>query len=240
MAIQVNIFLLCYNEQLLLPYTIKYYKTKFSNCIITIFDNYSTDRSCEIAEQYGCRIKKFNTDDQQDELTLMNVRSHLWKEFVTEGWVIMCDMDEWLDITEEELILEDQKGTTIITTQGFEMVGESKKEDLSDIDLFAIKRGFYSDNMSKRICFKYPDIAIEFWWGAHTCFPYGNSVYSEKVYLMKHYNYLGEEYLIQKYMNRYSRNNLSRQHGINGHYINDVDKIRQHYKDLFIQSIELS
>ena len=239
MAIQVNIFLLCYNEELLLPYTITYYKTKFPNCIITIFDNYSTDKSCEIARQKGCKIKQFDTGDLQDEWIFMQIRSNLWKEFVKEGWVIMCDMDEWLDITEEELIKEDQKGTTIITTQGFEMLGESKKEDLSDINLFAIKKGFYDDNMSKRICFKYPNVAIEFSWGAHMCTSYGNSVYSEKTYLLKHHNYLGEEYLIQKYLNRYIRNSFCRQYGINGHYINDVDKIRQRHKDYLASSVEL-
>lgn len=239
MSLQVNIFLLCYNEELLLPHAITYYKTKFPNCIITIFDNHSTDKSCEIAEQQGCRIKKFESGEQQNELTLMNVRSNLWKEFVTESWVIMCDMDEWLDITEEELLTEDQKGTTIITTQGFDMVGESHKEDLSDIDVFAIKRGFYSNHMSKRICFKYPNVAIEFWWGAHTCFPHGNPVYSEKTYLLKHHNWLGEEYLIRKHMNRYARNNLSRQQGMNEHYYNDNDKIRQSHKDYLATSVEL-
>ena len=118
-----------------------------------------------------------------------------------KGWVIMCDMDEWLDMTEEQLEEEDRKGTTIITTKGFNMVGESKKFDCSDIDLFEIKKGFYDENMSKRICFKYPEVSsIEFWYGAHLCFPQGHIVYSSESFLLKHYDILGEEYIIDKFL----------------------------------------
>ena len=54
----MNIFLLCYNEELMLPHTLKHYKTRFPNATITIFDNYSTDRSKQIAEEAGCLIQK--------------------------------------------------------------------------------------------------------------------------------------------------------------------------------------
>jgi hypothetical protein len=110
------------------------------------------------------------------------------------------------------------------------MIGEAKKEDLSDLDFFAIQKGFYDNNMSKRICFKYPSCAVEYWWGAHTCFPQGHVVYSETTYLMRHYNYLGEAYLIQKHANRYHRNILSRNMGLNQHYHDDQKTIRDEYQ----------
>jgi len=47
---KIDIFLLCYNEELLLPHTLKFYKTNFPNATIHIVDNYSTDSSCDIAE----------------------------------------------------------------------------------------------------------------------------------------------------------------------------------------------
>jgi glycosyltransferase involved in cell wall biosynthesis len=227
---KVHIFLLCYNEERILPYTLQHYKKNFPNAIITIFDNYSTDRSAAIAEEQGCRVVKYDSNEQQNEELLIWVRSHLWKDFMEKGWVIMCDMDEWLSMTDAQLEEEDAKGTTIVTTQGFNMVGESKMADLSDINLFDIKRGFYDDRMSKSICFKYPEVGIEFWYGAHHCFPQGYIQYSEEAYLLQHYDILGAEYVVEKNQRRYERNYQSREEGLNEHYLLDRDAIISRYQ----------
>lgn len=234
----IDIFLLCYNEELMLPHTLKFYKTNFPNATIHIVDNYSTDSSCDIAEKNNCKIIKYNSNGQQDEQLLIWVRSHIWKKHVTNGWVIMCDMDEWLNITEVDIENEENKGNTIITTNGVNMVGESNTIDFSDINLFEIKKGVYDERYSKKICFKYPDVNIEYWWGAHTANTYGNVVYSDKTYLLKHYNYLGEQYLIEKYCKRYERNQKSRELGMNGHYLNDIEQIKNVYKDWLNRAIK--
>lgn len=233
--VKVHVFLLCYNEELMLPYTIQYYRSRFPEAEITIIDNHSTDNSCQIAEANGCRVHKYDSNNQMDEQHLVWVRSHLWKQFVKEGWVIMCDMDEWLDITEEELIEEDENGTTIILTKGVNMVGESQKQDFSDINLFDIKKGVFDDSFSKKICFKYPQVqSMEYWFGAHQCFPQGKVVYSEKPYYMRHYNYLGAEYLIEKHRKRYERNEKSRSMSLNTHYLNQREGVIALYND-FVQ-----
>ena len=41
-------FLLCYNEDIYIPYTVNYYKNKFSDIKITILDNFSNDKSFDI------------------------------------------------------------------------------------------------------------------------------------------------------------------------------------------------
>jgi len=231
--VKVHLFLLCYNEELMLPHTIKYYRSRFSEVEIIILDNYSTDNSCKIAEKLGCRVHKYDSNNQMDEQYLVWVRSHLWKQFVTEGWVIMCDMDEWLDITEEELINEDTNGTTIILTKGVNMVGEAKTQDFSDINLFDIKRGFFDDNFSKKICIKYPLVNdIQYWYGAHQCFPQGQVVYSEKPYYLRHYNYIGAEYLVEKHRLRYDRNEKSRSRCLNTHYLNEREAVIKLYNDV--------
>jgi glycosyltransferase involved in cell wall biosynthesis len=234
---KINIFLLCYNEELMLPHTLNFYKTNFPNATIHIVDNYSTDSSCDIAEKNGCQIIKYDSNEQQDERLLIGIRSHIWKKYVTSGWVIMCDMDEWLNITDADLEDEDNKGKTIITTNGVNMVGESNTIDFSDINLFEITKGAYDERFSKKICFKYPDVNMEYWWGAHTATAHGNVVYTDKPYLMKHYNYLGEQYLIEKYRKRYERNQKSREMGMNGHYLNDIEQIKNVYKDWLSRAI---
>lgn len=223
---------MCYNEELLLPYTLKYYKSHFPTAEIVLIDNHSTDNSCKIAEENGCKIRKYESNNMMDENILIWVRSHIWKEFVKDSWVIMCDMDEWLDITEMELEEEESKGITILSTQGVNMVGESNKVDLSDINLFEIRKGFLDDNFSKRLCFKYPDIYdIEYWFGAHKCFPQGRVIFSEKPYYVRHYNFLGAEYLVDKYKKRYERNEKSRLRGLNQHYMNEAEKIKALYEE---------
>jgi len=235
----MNIFLLCYNEELMLPHTLKHYKTNFPNASITIFDNNSTDRSVTIAKEAGCQVISFDSKEQQDEQQLIWVRSHMWKKYVESGWVIMCDMDEWLNATEADLEEEQKKGTTVLTTQGFNMVGESTTVDYSDIDLFQIKKGFYADNMSKRICFQYPLVSMEYWYGAHKCFPQGHVVFSEKTYLLKHYDLLGQEYLMDKHRRRWERNHLSRANGLNQHYFIEKEKTIQVYQEALAKATTL-
>ena len=220
----ITIFLLCYNEELLLPLALKHYRDRFPTAKFVLVDNYSTDNSNNIAKENGMEIKQFESSNCQNEETMMYIRNNIWKD-VKNGWVIMCDMDEWLEITEKELINEEENGTTIITTNGFNIVGNSKTIDLSDIDLFSLNEGVYNDNFSKRILFKVPDVEINFWWGAHTCRPVGNIKYSEKIYILKHMNYLGAEYLVDKHRKRYERNELMRYRGMNGHYSNEKEKI---------------
>ena len=236
--LKLSIFLLCYNEELVLPQTLSFYKERFPSASIYLFDNQSTDNSRALAENEGCHIIPFDTKNQQDEFFMKNVRSHMWKPFVSEGsWVIVCDMDEWLDAFLHDLEEEDAKGKTILTTQGIDMVGESECTDLKDILLKDLEKGIYTHQYSKKVCFKYPDIDIEYWFGAHSCQLRGNIQYSEKVYFMRHYNLLGEEYLVQKYKKRFERNAVSRTHGINYHYLEDAEEIRRMYQSKLAQAV---
>lgn len=235
----ITIFLLCYNEEVLIPHTLKYYRDRFPTAKFVLVDNYSTDNSHIIAKENGMEIRQFESSNCQNEETMMYIRNNIWND-VTSGWVIMCDMDEWLEITETDIISEEEKGTTIINTKGFNIVGNSKTIDLSDIDLFTLNEGVYDDNFSKRILFKVPDVRINFWWGAHTCNPIGNIKYSEKIYILKHMNFLGEEYLVEKHRKRYERNELMRYRGMNGHYSNKTAKVIDSFNTIYNKRVILS
>jgi hypothetical protein len=211
----------------------------FPSSDLYLVDNHSTDNSCKIAEDYGCKIIKYDTKNSHDEIMLIAVRSHTYKQHVTNSWVIMCDMDEWLDMNEAELLEEDKKGVSVIKTQGVNMVGESKCKDLSDLNFFDIKKGFLDEDFSKKVCFKYPDVSMEYWFGAHKSWPIGRAVYSEKTYYMRHYNFLGAEYLAEKYRKRYERNMQSRQQGLNLHYKNTRDEAIKVYEDCLKRAVLL-
>ncbi len=230
---------MCYNEELLLPQTLKHYRDRFPTAQFVLVDNLSTDRSCEIAKENGMEIRPFDSGNKQCEEYMLHIRNTIWND-VSDGWVIMCDMDEWLDITEEELQQEQNNGVTIITTKGINIVGDSKTIDLSDIDLSSLSEGVWSDDFSKRILFKVPDVRINFWWGSHKCFPQGNVKFSERNYILKHMNYLGQEYLVEKHRKRYARNELMRYKGMNNHYLNEHDKVVSVYKSIYDARVSLS
>ena len=47
------------------------------------------------------------------------------------------------------------------------MVGESLREDLTDIDLDDVCKGFPDKNYSKRLCFRWPEVDPRFYYGCH-------------------------------------------------------------------------
>jgi hypothetical protein len=228
---KIHVFLVCYNESVLLPNTIKHYRSLLPSCSITIYDNESTDNSVEIAKSLGCNIISFNTNGEFDENYLTNLRNNCWKD-ISEGWVIVSDMDEWLYITESELLGELNAGTTIITTRGLNMIGESKMADISDIDLNEIQKCVDAVNHSKKSCFLRPAIThMDYTGGSHFCFPKGLVQYSLKAYINKHMNFLGLEYITTKYTNSFKRSEKMRKYGAGTHYTDNIEKIKGSYNE---------
>ena len=220
----INIFLLCYNESILLPHTINHYKQNIPNCIITILDNESTDNSVAIAKSLGCNVQSFSTNN-------------CWKH-IKNGWIIMADMDEFLCITEEELYQELINETTILSIQGLEMIGESNQSDLSDIQLSEITKSIPSNIESKNICFYRNDIIeMNYNLGAHKCSPEGILKFSYTIYNNKHMYSLGLNYLINKMLSRYERSANMRKYNLSTHYTDNIDKIKADYYTNLSKSI---
>ncbi|NBP65533.1 MAG: hypothetical protein EBU66_12845, partial [Bacteroidetes bacterium] len=166
-----------------------------------------------------------------NEHKLRDLKNNCWKD-VKDGWIIMADMDEWLCVTEADLRRELELGTTILNVRGVNVIGESKRADLSDIDLHSLERVKDFPNESKKLCFLRESInEMDYTYGAHWCFPKGNIQYSLKTYINKHMHYLGLEFLKNKYTLLYSRAADMRKQGMNIHYTNDIDTITQKYND---------
>lgn len=147
----------------------------------------------------------------------------------------MIDMDEFLCVTEKELIEEYKLGTTILKVQGMQMIGESNKKDLSDIDLNTIIKCVEHEPESKKLCFLREKITdINYSLGAHTCNFVSKIVkYSSKIYINKHMCFLGLPFLINKYKMLFERTKNEREKfNISHHYTDDEEKITNEYNSL--------
>lgn len=226
---KVNIFIFCFNEQALLPQTIKHYKTMLSDPIITIYDNESTDNSVKIAKSLDCKVVSWSTNNAIDNIKKKEITNNCWKD-IKDGWVIICDMDEWLCVTKEDLIKEESKGTTILSVKGYNIMAKSKSVDFNDINLHTQKRAYYHKYESKDLCFRVPEIKeMNYSLGAHDSKPLGEIKYSSKNYINKHINDVGLPFLMNKMKLRYNRSHTMRKHGISRHYTNNSLKIKTEY-----------
>ena len=226
----INIFLLCFNESALLPHTVNHYKKYLPHCKITIYDNESTDNSVEIAKNLGCNVISYSSNNIMDSTVQTKLRNSIWKK-CDSGWIIMADMDEFLCVTEMELMKEMEVGTSILNITGYDMIGESETLDLTDIDLQKINKYVNHTWESKNLCFlREKIIDMNYGPGCHSCSPTGKVVYSSNVYINKHMNMLGLDFLINKNIKRYERTAKNISEGLSVHYTNDIEKIKQQYK----------
>ena len=226
---EINIFIVCYNESVLLPHTISHYRRNLPNAKITIIDNMSTDDSFEIANNLNCKVINWDTNNIIDDIKLRDLKNNCWKN-VTTGWIIMIDMDEWLNVNESDLYNELLQGTTILSVRGIDMIGESNSLDLNDIDLHKINKYIENERESKKLCFlRNSIIDINYDLGAHNCNPNGVINYSSKIYINKHMRALGSLFVINKNIIRYNRSHEMIRIGLCIHYTNDNFKVFEDY-----------
>jgi glycosyltransferase involved in cell wall biosynthesis len=241
----LHLYLLCYNESILIGPTIDHYQNRFPNVKITILDNESTDNSAEIAISKNCSIHYWSSSGIDDN-KYIEFKNNIWKDqsLHDDIWVIVADMDEWLSITEEELQFENDKGTTVISTLGYNIVGNSLERDLIDIHLHSLDKGIYWPDENKSICFKRSAIQeMNYQLGAHTCNPIGNIVYSERKYILKHMEPLGLPFMIHKFTERYKRTEKKRNEGewwAGLHYSDNVFKIKSRYDEQYNGAVSIN
>jgi hypothetical protein len=203
--------------------------------IITIYDNESTDESVKIAKSLGCNVITWSTHGGSNIFKKTTISNNCWKE--EEGWIIVCDMDEWLCVTERDLEEEKAMGTTILSIHGYNITANSKDINLKDINLHSLKKGYYNKYESKHLCFHLPEIQeMNYDPGAHNSKPRGVVKYSSKIYINKHMNDLGLPFLINKMKKRFMRTRKMRKMGYSRHYTNNSLKI----KKLFSENLKKS
>ena len=218
----LHVYLVCHNEEVLLPHAIEHYRRRVPGVTFTILDNESDDRSIAIARELGCAVQTFSTGGKIDDVVMRDLKNDVWKH-IADGWVIVADMDEWLCVTADDLAREERSGTTILRTLGLNVFGDSRSPTLDDIDLHALNTGRPWPPESKAICFRRPQItAINYEFGAHVSAPKGTVHWSRLTYPLKHIAWPGRAFQIHKHQTRYRRGKEQQAQGLGTHYTEDV------------------
>lgn len=193
---KIDVFAICYNEEIILPYFLRHYKQFARN--ITIYDNMSTDSSVDIMNVAGVKVVSYDSNNEFDESTYLKIKNNCWKDSDAD-WVIICDMDEFIYHPNLKTILENTTATHIIT-EGYEMLSEVLP--IGDKQIYdEIKFGFFKVDYSKPCLFKPSGITeSNFNPGCHTAKPEGNVISADDTRIkLLHYKYLNRNILISKY-----------------------------------------
>lgn len=176
---------MAYNEELLLQFMIDHYRSRFPDCHIVVNDNESTDRTKEIALSNNCEVLTYSTNSLVDDIKLRDLKNNCWRSAKTD-WVLVCDVDELLDINEKDLENEDQLGSTIIKSEGYTMVN---MED--NYDFINIKHGIRDTQYDKFFLFnKKKVLNINYECGAHQANPSGLIKFSNTAYKLYHWRFI--------------------------------------------------
>lgn len=179
---KVEIFTVVKNGEYILPLYLKHYQSNFPGCKINIFDNGSTDRTIELCAAAGCTIHPFpDFVPFTKEHYLTDHKNTVWKKSNAE-WVVICDIDELLQITSSDLEALPEK-VNVIQFKGYNMVDADDKKDPT---LFT--HGFHSETYDKCCVFKSSLKEINFSTGSHFANPTPNAVFSKYQFNLLHYN----------------------------------------------------
>lgn len=140
----LEIFTTSWNEECTILELISFYRGLVPNCLITVQDNMSTDNTEKLCKDNNVKFTTFDTQGKMDEKTLINLRSNSWKN--SEAiYVITCDCDELVDISELELLKNLSNNQWNITKcNGVELFGNDK--NIKDANY-----GIYSKGYSKTV-----------------------------------------------------------------------------------------
>jgi glycosyltransferase involved in cell wall biosynthesis len=227
----MTVFTITYNEELMLPYFVNHYRSRFTNCKIVVYDNESTDKTVEIAERLGCKVLTYKTDNRLNDLVYLEIKNNCWKNEL--DWVIIADCDELVDINEDNLINEK---ASIIRVEAYNMVNLR-----NDLNIEGITNGVRAESYDKSYCFNASKIdEIGYGAGCHWCDPKGLVEYSENIYKAYHYKYINIDYMINRhaiFASRLSDENIRRGYGT--HYMYGEEQITNEFLEARKNSIKI-
>jgi hypothetical protein len=234
----IEAYLLCYNEEKMIRHTLNYYSI-FCNKI-TIYDNESTDSTLAIIQQEYPKVNviTYKSGNKLNDLEHVKIKNECWKGSQAD-YVIVADLDELLWHPDLINVLTTYKNHDIAlpAIMGHNMFSDSFPEDYSKLITQQVTTGVRAHNFDKQIIFDPKKVQhICYSPGAHTCKPIlncpaGELVNPDLILNVLHYKYLGERYLIDKhkmYASRMSPFNM--ENGYGGEYLKGKSHVQQCFK----------
>ena len=158
----IEIHVITYNEEIMLPFTITHYRKMFDNPKFIIHDNGSTDDTLMLAKLAGCEIIPFITEGMND-----TIQSKIKSEAAMNAkskWVLCIDCDEECMINSKDLTELESRGINVVEFQGWDIFDNQDSPSKAALN----PRGCQSPGYSKPVllrtgCFS----LIEYGEGAH-------------------------------------------------------------------------
>jgi hypothetical protein len=169
----LHVYVITWNNAEKLEYFINYYRTRFKDCNIAVYDNNSTDNTKDITLKYNCEYICFYTDGL-DDVKNQEIKNTCWKN-QKEIWAFCLDDDELLDITLTDLLIDDSDVIPFI-----------------GVERFNRRKHMRNTMYNKSVAFRVQNIIeTNFTLGAHVMHPIGKSslVFSRKTYFLIHDKY---------------------------------------------------
>jgi hypothetical protein len=122
-----------WEDMLLLPYAVRFYRERLgmAGLRITIYDNESKDGSVKLARALGCYVFSFGSEGELADRKYMEIKSNCWKQSEAD-WVVIVDLDEWLDIRPADLDLYEARNITIVKGDPSILIWKNDTVDLTD------------------------------------------------------------------------------------------------------------
>jgi glycosyltransferase involved in cell wall biosynthesis len=220
----ITIVTITYNEEFILPHFIKWYRDRFSNCKIVVYDNESTDATKNIClSTPNLTYIPYHTSNKLSDSTYLKIKNNAWKHAETD-WVIVCDADEFLDITPEDL----STNQTLFKSKGYNMCNVDNTDDVC-----SIRHGVEAIQYDKIVCFNKRYIKeINYGAGCHNAEPIGDVIFSSVRPKLLHMKFINVDLLVSKYKSYASRlSDENKQMRWGYHYEQEEYFIREEFKN---------
>ena len=128
---RLEVILVAWNEAHILPYTVRFYQTRFPAHFLhlTIYDNESDDGTKALAQKLGCQFLSYSTGGAFNDGVHMRIKNEAWKNSTAE-WIIVADVDEWIDIRPTDLDTYEASNATFVRAEGAILVWPADTMDL--------------------------------------------------------------------------------------------------------------
>ncbi len=229
---KVEAFIIAWNEEDIIGHTVRHYQKHFG-AKVNIFDNYSTDRTREIAEAAGAHVEPFGIPGLLDDEEYLKIKNNIWKSSHAD-WVIPCDADELLMPMSKDVFSGIfDADYSVVWPKGWDVYSDQMITPNGNI--LDINTGYEYANYGKRIMFNRHKVTdINYRPGCHSCNPVGEVKYSKpEDFTLLHYKNIGgiKRKLARNKAYQPRIGKVNRQKGYGVHYDYSEDVVRKEWEE---------